>query len=197
MLDMNDRLRNRIVDDLLLKRPENCYDNNTLFGMRFQTKADVRKYVRDRFFNGMSDGDLGRKRATLTRRTNRIWDRISNSVYSVRRAGGKGVWRVQLGYSDILGHIWARNRQEANRDAKMFFGYLAPDPERLRVTFIEFCLPDKLPVHNRDLNERLTERIKWLKLDHDTALKKYEFATAIQTALELVEQHTIAVFSDE
>jgi hypothetical protein len=194
---MENQLRNQIIDDLLLKNPEHVYDNNLIFNMNLQTKSSVRSYIRDRFFNGLSNDDLGRKCATLTRRTNRIWDRIHTGVYAVRRSGGKGVWRVQLGYSEILGHIWARNRLEADRDAKMFFGYLSSNPDRLRVIFIEFGSHEKLPTHNRDLNIRLTERIKWLKRDYDEALKKYEFTTAIQTALELVEQHTIAVFSDE
>ena len=195
---MEDQLRNQIVDDLLLKNPENVYDNNLIFNMKFQSKADVRSYIRNRFFNGLSNDELGRRRATLTRRTNRIWARISNSVYSVRNKGGMGIWRVQLGFAETLGHIWARNRDEAVRDAKMLFGYLTPDAERrFRVAFVEFGAAERLPAHNRDLNNRLTERIRHLKHEHDRAREKHEFAVAIQTALELVEQHTIAVLSDE
>lgn len=190
--------RDAIIDDLLLKSPTIQHESVSLFSLGFEHRGDVEDYIRERFFEGLANPELGRKRATLTRRTNRIWQRVNSSVYRVRRAGGAGVWSVSKGFAAELGHVWARNRQDAESDAEMFFGYLIADSHhQLRVSFVEFGSPEQMADRNAGLIASAESRIRWLKVSYDKAKQDYENATAALAALKLVEKHTIDVLGGD
>ncbi len=83
------------------------YDDGTLFDLGFKDRSDVDMYIRNRYFNGESDWTFKGRKATLTRRVNRLWDRISNSVRRVTREGGRGIYKVrENAYSGgVVGHL--------------------------------------------------------------------------------------------
>ena len=75
----------------------------------------------------MSSKDLGRKKATLTRRSRRIWSRIDPAVRAVKREGSCGVYKVlesKWSYTGPMGFLHANNKDDAQNQADKFFGYV-------------------------------------------------------------------------
>ena len=70
--------------------PNYGYDTETLFNLGFRSAGDVKNYVHQRWFAGMSSWEIGQRKATVTRRSNRIWSRISGAIHHVKQNGGRG-----------------------------------------------------------------------------------------------------------
>lgn len=139
------------------------YSDQEIYSLDLRSKDDVEKYVLNRWFEGKSVWNLGRQKATLTRRVNKLWnDRIEDIVIRVSRRGGAGIYSVRKGYyrSDgEFGHIYASTKEEAQRFADMFFGYLVPDSNP-RIDFIRFGTPKEVVVLNAQTIHRAAENIK-------------------------------------
>ena len=87
------------------------YEDEQFFDLGFRSKSDVEEYIRKRDFEGKSDWNLGGKKATLTRRVNRLWARIEDGVQSVLRKGGTGIYKVKESYYSraSVGHLYAES----------------------------------------------------------------------------------------
>ena len=220
---MNDSTRDSIIDDLLKKRPagpagvtlkyteQDKYDYNTnryrtlqipddpsfgysskvLFQLSLRDRGDVEKYVRGRFF---PDGYLGRKQSTVTRRTNRIWDRINSHVAEICTAGGVGIYGVkQSRYSGtVIAYVHALNAEEAQTLADLFL------PKRdahsvFSTQFIEYGNADKLRAHNDKIRAANASLVEAYKQSIASAEKKIENLTNLSTTLEILENHQIAL----
>ena len=116
--------RDDIVDDLLRKTPKKLYDNETLFRMALHSDIDVQAYLLNRFFGGKSKHTLGRKKATLTRRTRRLWERLRESIFQTSRAGGGGIYEIKTGWGFLtLGYVYAASNKEALQLGELFLSY--------------------------------------------------------------------------
>jgi hypothetical protein len=142
------------------------YTSAELFDLGFKTRKDVREFLRFREFDGIPDWHLGKRKRTLTRRTNLLWERIGKAVDRVIRRGGEGIYAVTPGYHlDIIGHLYARSKEEALENAKLFFGYLVPQPVRVKFT-------KRGPIqHLAVLNEQIAQK---MHQDIKTAREKIE-----------------------
>ena len=90
--------------------PSYGYDEEPLFKLGFKDKGSVREYIRQRDFEGQTDWNLGRKKATLNRRTNKVWERIESAVYQVGRKGGEGIYSVSEHYGHrSMANLYARS----------------------------------------------------------------------------------------
>ena len=165
---MEDKRRDQIIDDLLLKRPtaNGCtyedesyfdygqrrdrvrpvpshdgygYSDQALFNLGLHERYLVERYVRTRFYSGKWDGDLRRgQRGGVTRKTNRIWERIMCPIRRIARAGDCGIYNVMTSsYGESICHIHAVDKPTAERVAEVMFGYLIADPARMHVEFVE------------------------------------------------------------
>ena len=103
------------------------YSDETLFMLGFVSRSDVESYILESQFPGIDKYDLGRKRATLTRRTNRLWNRIKQSISRIKTKGSSGVYKVDGRWDWTIGYIFADNMDEATTSAKLYFGYLVDD----------------------------------------------------------------------
>ena len=132
--------------ELIPSHPTWGYTAEQIFSLDLMNRDDVDEYVRNRWFDGKSTYQLGRKKATVTRRINRIWERLEGVIRKVKRDGGVGIYNVRNGYyrdDGEFGNIYATSPEEAQRFADMFFGYLSGD-KRLRVEFVRFGTPPEV-----------------------------------------------------
>ena len=120
-----------------------------LFDMGLRSDGDVSNYIRERFFEGKSGWSLGRKKATVTRRTNRLWNRISSAIYEVLREGAAGIYLIQSGYGrKNFGHVYAESMSEAKQAGQLYYGYL--DPGDVRATYVRHGSPaDIIELNNK------------------------------------------------
>ena len=169
------------------------YGDETLFNLEFRSNDDVKEYIRKRDFEGTSDWNLGGKKSTLSRRANKVWDRVQGAVRRTIRKGGEGIYSVTRHYHrGILGNLYARTFEEAKETAHLFFGYLHPSDE-LRVEFLRFgSVDDVLIINEKTVSsiqsqiERCQKEIK----DQQTRINQLE---ATMTTLQTVESQQIAV----
>jgi hypothetical protein len=175
--------------------PQWGYSDEEIYSLDLRSKDDVEKYVRDRWFEGKGAWSLGRQKATLTRRVNKLWnDRLEDIVTRVSRKGGAGIYSVRKGYyrSDgEFGHIYAATKEEAQRFAEMFFGYLIPEGNP-RIDFVRFGTPKEVVVLNAQTIQRAAENIakyqkKIEEMEHAISQQKMWLDT-----LNTVEQQQLA-----
>ena len=133
------------------------YTHEDLFDLGFKSKNEVDYYFRARDFDGKGDWSLGGRKATLTRRVYRLWTRIGDSVQRVERAGGRGIYKVRSSSysSSSLGHLYAETKDEAQITAKIYFGYLTDDADRIRVDFVRRGSVSEM----KELNEEMVKEI--------------------------------------
>ena len=132
--------------ELIPSHPTWGYTYEQIFSIGLMDRDDVDRYVRERWFGGKGSYSLGRKKATVTRRVNRIWARLEDIIRKVKREGGVGIYNVRNGYyrdDGEFGNIYATSPEEAQRFADMFFGYLSGD-KRLKVEFVRFGTPPEV-----------------------------------------------------
>ena len=115
------------------------YCETTLFGLGLHTKSAVNSYIRKRDFDNRSEWNMGGQKGTLTRRTNRIWQKLEEAVKNIKKVGMPGIYKIEgpsHSYS-TFGHIYAESLQEAQQNAALFFGYLIKDSRRLTASFVK------------------------------------------------------------
>ena len=174
------------------------YTDEELFDLSFIDRGQVDKYFRDRDFDGKGDWTLGRKKATLTRRVNRLWSRIESAIDRVKREGGRGVYKVKESRyrSNAIGHVFAATKEEAQITAKIYFGYLVDEPDRMDVEYMRRgsvtemrALNEKLVVGIDANIERAEKEIRELQKRVDLLKARKETLSTVesqQTAVEMV-----------
>ncbi len=223
---MDDKTRDQIIDDLLLKRPKGPmgvkltyttnraydhgrrqyvehqiadhptwgYDPMAFFNLGFRESMNVDHYVRCRWFDGKNKWELRRQNSTVTRRTNRIWDRIKDSVNQIRVAGDQGIYRIspRYGTSSNYGHIFADTPGEVNIMFQTFFPHITNN-SNIKVEFVECGTVEKLNEHNNHTRTDLNSKIARLRRDIEVNQKRIkEHQNHIDT-LTVLEGHQLAL----
>lgn len=110
------------------------WSKEEFFDLNLHSHDAVERYLKQRFYEDAIThrGGYGSKRATLTRQTRRIWDRISPGVKQVKSDGLEGVYKVsEAGYrSQSLGHIFAPTKEKAANIAAVMFAHILNDDSR-------------------------------------------------------------------
>ena len=150
-----------IIDDLLRTLPKNEYMDEDLFDLQLHCYADVREYMRRRFYSGESDWNLGRRRSGLTRRSRRLWDKLEASVNRVKSAGDEGVYLIYDGWRSSIGYLYAKSLDEAVRLGEVLYGYLmSPETTRTRVEFVRHGNEEDMSGMNESLLESYEAKIR-------------------------------------
>ena len=134
------------------------YDEGVLFDLGFKDREQVAAYISTRFFEGKSPYSLGSRKVTHTRRTNRLWERIHGAVGTIKRRGGRGIYKLSVGYygDSLLGHIHADSNEDALTLGQVFFGYVVENSDRIRAEYV-----DRGSVHDlAQLNAEITKRLQ-------------------------------------
>ena len=170
------------------------YTDDELFSLGFMSRLEVDAYFRLRDFEGKSNYKLGRIKSTLTRRVNLVWERIESAVYRVSREGREGIYSIsQLYSSDKMGHIYARNMDEASESAKLFFGYLAPEANLFKVKFVKMGTVTDLPSLNKVVVNQIQKQIESHTASLEYVKKNISRLEAMLTTINTVESQQIAV----
>ncbi len=105
-----------------------------LFDLNFKNQDQVEAYIKERFFENdiTHRGGYGSKRATMTRKVRRLWNRVSPAVRKVVNEGGKGVYHIKSsGYrGDNLGHIFASSKEKAENIAAVMLAHVLTEDDR-------------------------------------------------------------------
>ena len=182
----------RYVRTLHCSDPNYGYQDSTLFSLGLKNRDDAKRYVMNRWFPGQSNYEIRKKKATVTRRSNRIWDRICDAIRRQERAGGKGIYKVTRSYSSTaLGYVYSSNVEEAKTMADMFFP--ANNNTTYSVTFVEIGSVDRLHHYNAKIREENEMKIEREKRQIEEAKKRISQYTNFMTMLTVLEGHQVAV----
>tara|TARA_Y100000310_G_scaffold205782_1_gene206115 strand:+ start:2458 stop:3072 length:615 start_codon:yes stop_codon:yes gene_type:complete len=179
--------RDEVVDGLL-KGEE--FPDGDIFDLELHSLYQVRRYIRDRFYQGRRDNNLGRKKGALTRRANLLWKRVQAAVWKQKRIGATGIYRAEVRWEEGLGHLYAVDRAEAEQFGKMFFAYLIKDVgEKFQVEFVKYGDPSDIAQLNDPLISQLERKIEDNVRTRDALQKKIDRFQARIDAMKLVESH--------
>jgi len=175
--------------------PHYGYDVETLFDLGLHDSSSVSKYVRDRWFAGKSSWEIGRRKSTITRRANRIWERIGQGVRHMKREGGRGIYAVRPAYGgDTIAYIFGSNPQEAISVAATFIP--PTDGRSYRADFKELGGVEKLRSYNEKLQKYLQNEVKRCEEQLKTYEKKMSDCTNRMTMLNVLAGHQVALETD-
>jgi hypothetical protein len=184
------------VFELIPSHPTWGYTQEQIFSIGLMERDDVDTYVRKRWFGGKGSYSLGRKKATATRRINRIWGRMDDVIRKVKREGGTGIYNVRAGYysgDGEFGNIYATSPEEAKRFAEMFFGYLLIDNNRIRVEFVRYGTPPEVIALNAQTMQRASDSISSWEEDIIKLKKRIEQKKMRIETLSMIEAQQLAV----
>ena len=182
---------------------ETCsgYTHRQLFDLGLHSRYSADLYVYKYFFSGTegyqtwhtSSRLKGNQAGVHKRRVNRVWQRIEPSIQKMWREGDVGIYSVsygRFGSSGKLGHIHAKNKEEAIELAKVCFSYLLPDVGEgsfLHVSFVSTSGPDKIEEFNSNVVKDLNEKKKHIEDVVKSADKDLERIENVLNALKIAE----------
>mgnify|MGYP001365874634 CR=1 FL=1 len=185
--------RNRYVTTYDPSVPNYGYTDDELFSLCLHTRRQVEDYLRERDFEGKSDWNLQRKKATLSRRTNNVWSKIEGAIARVHQEGRPGIYNITGRYHrDDFGHIYAESLHEAQQNAKLFFGYLNPG-DNLRAKFVKMGSIDDLSALNLQTKNSIERAIKSTQSQIEEHQSMIESLNSRLSTMSIVEQQQIAV----
>ena len=116
-------------------------------------------------------------------------------MQSVLRKGGTGIYKVKESYYSraSVGHLYAESMEEAQTVAKIYFGYLVSDTERLRIEFVKRGSVSEMKALNAKLTERIDQEVQDTLKRIEQAKKQIEMFEARKQALATVEAQQTAV----
>ena len=110
------------------------WSDGELFDLGLHSQNAAEKYLKKRFFEDAytNGGGAGSKRATLTRKTRRLWGRIDSSIRAIKQEGAAGVYRISAaGYGGGgLGHIATSSKDKAENIAAVMFAHVLTEGNR-------------------------------------------------------------------
>jgi hypothetical protein len=178
----------------LIDIPDNLsygYDDQTLFSLGFRSNNDVNRYVRMRWFEGKSDWSLGRRRATVTRRANRLWERIGDAVRRLQKNGASGIYKINSRRDrKVHAYIYAHSPDEAKLMMQTFFP--VDSSHGYTVEFVEIGDVTCLLAYNTNLRKDLAETIDSTTRQIEGCQKLIEQLKVRNEMLTTLEGHQVA-----
>ncbi len=153
-----------IIRDLLRNEPAGDYTPQQLFTLNLHSRWCCETAIYNMYYAELFQYSFqvkGPARGVLTRRSNRLWGRLSKAVDDVRVLGGPGVYRVWIGI-DTVGYVWAADLEQSQRLADTMYGYLAAalGAREVKITYVRYCAEEVSARVLEGLNEELCTRAK-------------------------------------
>ena len=158
------------------------YTDSDLWDLGFRNESDVRGYIFNKFYKSEENVHeyylTSGQRAGVTRKTNRIFNRIQGAIQRVRGAGKiPGLYEVSIGYGNRF-YFFGDSADEVKSLSSLMLGPIYPD-ENFNISFIDRALPGDI----LDKNIPSFERI-----EKDILQKRERAATLIESARKLESQ---------
>ena len=173
------------------------YDIETLFGLRMHDLSQVSRYVRERWFPGKSNWEIGRQKSTITRRANRIWNRISPAIREMKQKGGRGIYAVRPRYGgETVAYIFGNSSKEAISLAETFLPRTASRDAGVssyRADFKEIGGVDILRSYNEKIQARLKDEVVRCDVRINEINKKKDECQNRMTMLNVLAGHQVAI----
>lgn len=153
------------------------YSDETIWDMGFRCEGDVSEYIFNRFYK--DDATLTKwyltqgKRAGVTRKTNRVWSRITSSLSRTRSRGSiPGLYSVNIGWENTF-YFYGESVLEIEGLAETMLRPVYPG-ESFTIQFIDRSLPGDILDRNVKSFEKLERKVAALKERAVEALKTAE-----------------------
>mgnify|MGYP001368270765 CR=1 FL=1 len=171
------------------------YTAETLFQLGFASHGEVQRWVLRKFYKAQSEWDLtSGQKAGCTRKSKRIWGRISPSIQRIQREGRPGVYRISNGYySNTIGTVYATDHEDAMKLAHMFYGYLLSDEDnRVKSTFIKMGGIEQIQGENQSVIEEIKNEVK--RTEARIKAQQEEIARKLMQidAITMLQMHTLS-----
>tara|TARA_Y100000310_G_scaffold343134_1_gene449390 strand:+ start:2572 stop:3264 length:693 start_codon:yes stop_codon:yes gene_type:complete len=135
------------------------YDPGVIFDMGLHTQRQVEKYVHKRFYASLGWLSSGHT-AGRTRKTNRLWERISEVITDLRKMEIPGIYLLGGSYrSQRLGHIYSAGPTEAIATGKVMFSHVMEN-KHMTATLVSRSGIDKILSFNKDIYSEVRSEIK-------------------------------------
>ena len=163
------------------------YTDVTLWDLNFHCQSDVEQYIFETFYKNdelrlpyyLTSGQRG----GLTRKTNRVWSRISNAVYRTARDGSiPGLYRVRVKWGTEF-FFFGDSVSEIKILAETMLGPIYPD-ENFGVSFEGRSVPGDVLDKNVASFESHTKNIERIR---NEAEKKLAEAQRMEEQLDYVK----------
>ena len=173
------------------------YTDDTLFALGFTHRSGVENWLCKHLY-GCHPYNLSKgKKAALSRRVNRLWNRIEDAVGRVQTEGRPGIYTISKRWAhNDYGTVWARDHDEAMDLGKMFYGYLFEEDDRIVTTFKRIGDPTEIIPVNMKTIENLKSSIEDSKNRIQKLQKTIEEEGKRIQAIQLMQTHLIATGSD-
>ena len=148
------------------------YGHQVIFALDLHTKYATEQCLLTKFHGTAQDRGYkpleGTKAAVHKRRTNRLWNRIEPSIKEMWKTGGEGIYRVAAGKywgSIKLGHVWAYEKESAQKLADLCFSYILSDLQAINddasKIYVQYCSakgPEEIDSLNKSIEEELVRQ---------------------------------------
>ena len=159
----------------------------------------IREVLRKEQFDGKSEWDIQceNRSATLTRRSNKVYNRLEDAFRSISRYGAEGVYSLsfrswQLDEVDgAFGMVFANSRAEAAQLFKTMFEPFLNERsvDDGNVTFVDFATVDdlgqvlkKMEKHYQDYSSKVDKKVEDLKLEIERQRQKVKKIETLRMA---------------
>jgi len=173
--------------------PSYGYADEDLHKLGLHTEEACKKYVTNRWFLDLDWSERRKKQATITRRTNRLWDRLSDAVRRVQRAGAAGIYKISAPYDRRYqrskGYVYANSHDEAVTLADLFFPKVGGG---YKSSFVEICGIERLAFYNSKIQDSLDAKIVELEEEVKRAQAAVDLIKIQKTTLNVLMGHQVA-----
>ena len=154
------------------------YTEHQIHRLDLHSHSRVEAYIREHWYDDRGDWDLsGGEKAGLSRKVNRLWDRISLFSQQIRRGRVAGTYRVQAGdyYNRAtLGFVIATDVSHAMQLGQTLFAGFADGRTDFVADYVGFPMTDVLQSKASALGGKLERRLAELKAEHEKKVAKIE-----------------------
>jgi len=171
------------------------YDKLTLFDLDLHSSYAIHGYLKKRLYSEVVM--TGGRKGNLSKKTKRLWYRIRDIVWDVKKDGGAGVYKVYTGYSDTLGHVYAKNKDDASEISSMFFGHLTDSYQTIKVEFIKLGSPKSITKFNSEIISQLASSIESNQSTIEFYTDKITRMSATMQALTSVEKGQLNIIKGD
>lgn len=171
------------------------YDPLDLYRLDLHGHSQVERYVLQRFYDNKATYELtSGQKGGVTRKTNRLYERLQDAISHINRVGATGTYRVKEGYygRHELGYVHADSMDDAFCKAKLLFSYVCNEPSEMRVEFIKLGDTADLVSKTAEYVSTENNKIETLKRRIKEAQDEIEVHKARIQAASLVQLHEIA-----